>query len=252
MADHARLQHVLDGERLLLPGGGIELRPLARRDRDLGEVLARGAVLMHVARGRERIGAGRQERLERRLVRIDLALRGLLAPDAALGRAVGDHRDIAQPGFDRGRRLRDVKLERRAAGHRGADEFRRDAEILDQRDDRHALLRHGAEQAVDILQREPAIGERAQRALRAQVHRAHAVGDLAEIGFGDADDRRRAALQAFHHAASGVNTGIGGFLAARTDARGISPACRSSRARARCPRRGSSGGSPRRSRSAPR
>ena len=46
-------------------------------------------------------------------------------------------------------------------------------------------------------------------ALRAQIHRAHAVGDLAEIGFGDADDRRCAALQAVHHAASGVNTGIG-------------------------------------------
>ena len=151
MADHARLQHVLDGERLLLPGGRIELRPLPRRDRDRGEVLARGAVLMHVARGRERIGRGRQERLERGLVRIDLALRGLLAPDAALGRAVGDHRDIAQPGLDRGRRLRDVKLERRAAGHRGADEFRRDAEIFDQRHDRHALLRHGAEQPVDVL-----------------------------------------------------------------------------------------------------
>ena len=75
---------------------GIEQRPFARRDRDRGELLARGAVLMHVARGRERIGARRQERLERRLVRIDLAHRGLLAADAALRAAVGDHRDIAQ------------------------------------------------------------------------------------------------------------------------------------------------------------
>ena len=56
---------------------------------------------------------------------------------------------------------------------------------------------------------EPAIGERARNALRHQIHRAHAVGDLAEIGLGDADDRGCAALQAFHHAASGVNTGIG-------------------------------------------
>ena len=55
----------------------------------------------------------------------------------------------------------------------------------------------------------PQSRERALRALRHEVHRAHAVGDLAEIGFGDADDRRRAALQAVHHAASGVNTGIG-------------------------------------------
>ena len=35
MADHACFQHIIDGERLLLPRHRIELRPLARRDRDL-------------------------------------------------------------------------------------------------------------------------------------------------------------------------------------------------------------------------
>ena len=40
--------------------------------------------------------------------------------------------------------------------------------------------------------------------------RAQAIGHLTEIGFGDTDDRRCAAGQPVHHAASGVNTGIGG------------------------------------------
>jgi hypothetical protein len=190
MTDHARLQHVGDGEVLLLPRDRIELRPLARRDRDLGELLARGAELMHVARGRERIGAGRQERVERGFVGIDLALRGGTASDAALRRAVTDHRDVAQAGLDRRDRLRDMKLERRAAGHARADELRLDAEIFDHRRNRHALLRHRAEQAVDVLQRKPAVGERALRALRHQIHRAHALGHLAKIGLGDADDCR--------------------------------------------------------------
>ena len=57
--------------------------------------------------------------------------------------------------------------------------------------------------------REARVGQCARNALRAQVHRAHAVGDLTEIGFGDPDDRRAGALQVFHHAASGVNTGMG-------------------------------------------
>ena len=109
---------------------GIEQRPFARRDRDLGQLLARRAELVHVARGRERVGARRQERLERRLVGIDLAHRGLLAADAALRAAVGDHRDLAEPELDRAMRVRDMKLERRAADDRRVDERRIDAEIL--------------------------------------------------------------------------------------------------------------------------
>ena len=55
---------------------------------------------------------------------------------------------------------------------------------------------------------EPAIGEGAVDALRHQIDRAHLGGDGAEIGFGDADDRGRAALQPVHHAPSaGANTG---------------------------------------------
>ena len=65
---HARVQHLLDRERLLLPRLRVHERPFARGDRDFGELLARRAVLMHVARRRHRVGADRQDRAVGRLV----------------------------------------------------------------------------------------------------------------------------------------------------------------------------------------
>jgi hypothetical protein len=50
-------------------------------------------------------------------------------------------------------------------------------------------LRGRAYEPIDIAQAETAIGERSVNALRHQVDRAHVLGDGAEIGFGDADDR---------------------------------------------------------------
>src|SRR5262245_29669043 len=47
-------------------------------------------------------------------------------------------------------------------------------------------------------------------ALRHQVDDGHTLGDMAEIGFGDPDDRRAAALEPVHHTPSaGTNTGYG-------------------------------------------
>ena len=133
IADHPRHEHVGDRQRLLLPGGRVQQRPLPCRDRDLGHLLARRAVLVHVARGRHRVGGRRQKRAERRLVRVDLAHRGLAAADAALRAAIGDHRDLAQAELDRRQRMRDMKLERRAAKDRRVDIGRRNSEILGER-----------------------------------------------------------------------------------------------------------------------
>ena len=69
-------------------------------------------------------------------------------------------------------------------------------------------MRGGADQPVDIAEREPAIGECAMDALSHQIDWAHLGGDGTQIGFGDADDRGRAALQAVHHARPhGTKTG---------------------------------------------
>ena len=208
MAHHARGQHALDGQRLLLPRGRIEQRPLARGYRHGRQLLARGAELVHVARGGERVGARRHERLERQLVRVDLAHRGLLAADAALRAAVGDHGDVAEAERDGAHGMGDVVLERRAADDGGAEEWRVDAEILGQRQHRQTALGGGGEQAVDILQTEPAIVERPLGALRHQVDDGKAVCHLAEIGFRNPDDGCAAPFEPSHHAPSaGTKTG---------------------------------------------
>ena len=198
IAHHARRQHVLDRQRFLVPGDGIELRPFARGHRHRCQLLARCAVLMHMARRRHGVGARRHERVERRLVGVDLAHRRLLAADAALRAAVGDDGHIAQPLLDGAHGVRDVILERRTADDGRADERRVDAQIFAQRQHRQPALRRGAEHAVDILERQAAILERPLDALCHQVDDGESVGHVAQIGFGDADDRRAAALQAVH------------------------------------------------------
>ena len=69
-------------------------------------------------------------------------------------------------------------------------------------------LRRGGEEAVDVGELQARVVERAHRGLRHQVERARVRRDQAEIGFGGADDRDAAFLEAAHFAPSaGVNTG---------------------------------------------
>ena len=66
----------------------------------------------------------------------------------------------------------------------------------------------GADEAVDILQREPAIVERAGDALGHQVDDDVPWRDLADIALGRPDDCRAAALEAAHDAPpTAVKTG---------------------------------------------
>ena len=51
--DHARTEDVLDREVVTYKGFGVQLCPLAGGYGDLGELLARGAILVHVAGGGE-------------------------------------------------------------------------------------------------------------------------------------------------------------------------------------------------------
>ena len=106
-----------------------------------------------------------------------------MAADRALGRAVGDDRDLAQAELQRGLGVRHMKHEGRAAEDRRIDKSGRNPEIFGEVEAGGAALRGGAEEAVDILELEPAIVERAADALRHQVDRARLGGDGAEIGF---------------------------------------------------------------------
>ena len=86
--------------------------------------------------------------------------------------------------------------------------FGDDAEIFAEVEGGGAALRAGADQAVDILEGEAAIVERAGDALRHQIDDVEPRPDLAEIAFRGPDDRRAAALKAAHAASpAGVKTG---------------------------------------------
>ena len=94
IADRPRVQHVGDGQRLLLPRGRVQQRPFARRHRDLGHLFPRRAEFEHVPVRRHGVGGGGQERPERRLVRIVFARAGAAPADRALRAAISDHRDL--------------------------------------------------------------------------------------------------------------------------------------------------------------
>ena len=185
---------------------------MPRRDRDRSHLLARRPELVHVARRRQRVSARRQSRVVRRYERVVATRRDQLAAGRTLRGAVGDHRDFAHPGFDRRLRMHHRAFEHRAAAVRRVLIPRRDPQVFAQRHHRRAALTGRGKYAVDVLQREPAIFERAADALGHQVDRRQPGCDVAEIGFGDADDRDRSALRRSTHRhvwTSGSNTGYG-------------------------------------------
>ena len=55
-----RGEDVVDGERVAVAGPRVERRPLPRAHGDLGQLLGRGAELVHVAGGRQRVGPHRR------------------------------------------------------------------------------------------------------------------------------------------------------------------------------------------------
>ena len=111
IAHHPGREHAIDRQRLLLPCRRVEQRPFPCGHRDRGQLLARRAELMHMPRGRQGVGARWQERFEWRFVRIDLTHRRLLAADAALCAAIGNHGDVAEAERNRAHRMRHVILE---------------------------------------------------------------------------------------------------------------------------------------------
>ena len=124
----------------------LPLRPGARGDRDLGELLGRRAERVHVARGGQRVAGDRQQRAVGRLVGVDLLHRRGRAPHRALRAAVGDQRDVAQARADRRPRVGDVGHGRRAADLRAVDVARAHAERLGEVQRRHRQLRRRREQ----------------------------------------------------------------------------------------------------------
>src|SRR5262245_57306281 len=124
-------------------------------------MLARGAVLMHVARRDHRVGTDRKDRTIGRLIRIVLTRRSLRARYRALRAAVRDHGDFTQTKLNRGLRVGNMRHEGRSADLRAIEIFWLDAEIFRERQRPHAYLGRSNEQSIDVFQRKPTILERA-------------------------------------------------------------------------------------------
>ena len=98
---------------------------------------------MHMPRRRERVGARRQERFERRFVRIDFAHGRLLAADAALRAAIGNHGDVAEAERNGAHGVRHVILEGRAANDGRTQKARIDSQVFGESKDRQPALGGG-------------------------------------------------------------------------------------------------------------
>src|SRR5205823_4871589 len=129
----------------------VQLRPLARRDGDLGELLARRAELVDVTGRGERVAGrrpGEPERLlELETPRIGAEARSRHADARRTALAVRDERDVTEPGVDGGHRVLDVRDERAAADLRTVDVARPDAQVLGRLG---AHPESGAEDGVDV------------------------------------------------------------------------------------------------------
>src|SRR5690625_3652717 len=66
--NHARLEHLIDGQWIATIGGRVELRPLAGSDGKLGQMLARGSVLIYMYGSCQIIRGNGADRIIRGLV----------------------------------------------------------------------------------------------------------------------------------------------------------------------------------------
>ena len=186
---------------------GSAARGPGRDDRDLGQLLGRGAVLVHVTGGDQRVVAPiRVSPYGASMLSAEL---GGPRPDPATGadhprlaarcRAVGQQRDL---GLARG----DVARRRAAAWNSigaaadvgGVDHPRGEAEVLGDRraPDRACLA--GVVQRVDVGPGQPGVLERPRRALGLDLQRAQAPGDP----LGELVDARDGRGRGRHYAAA--------------------------------------------------
>jgi hypothetical protein len=98
IAAPARGEYILHREVLAHKRFRVELRPFPGGDGDLGELLARGVVLVHLAGCGQGIHADGVARIVRRLVRVSLRACDETPLARALRRPVGNEDDLAEPG----------------------------------------------------------------------------------------------------------------------------------------------------------
>ena len=202
VGDEPGADDVVDGDGIPVHGVGVEPGELANTDRDLGQLLGRGAELVHVPLGGHGVGT------HQRVAEGGLVLRRAAEPlDASteparaetpthpgeLVRAVGDEDRVAQALSDRSGRMLNVELERRAAGHGAVDVAMVDAEVLGHRHgvvDHHSAAATGVEIAVDLVLGHATVGQRPLHGLGVVLH-AVEVRRLRVVAQARADDHGR-------------------------------------------------------------
>ena len=159
IGDHRRVQHVLDGDDVLQHGMRIVLRVMRGRDLDPGQLLAGGAVVVHMAHRAHAIGIMRGGAVSR--------LKVLLGSRRARRHYAGarlagqrDQRDRAFSGGDGFGCMAEVDQIGTAAGFGGVDMPHLQPEIVDHRPGAARRIA-GAEIAVDVGLGQAGIFERA-------------------------------------------------------------------------------------------
>jgi len=216
-------------------GQRIELRPLARRHRDVRQVLARGAVLVHVACCGQGVAGDRVARLVGRFVQGRFGHRLELAKAGALVAAVADQRHFALAGVQRHGGGEKVAHIRRAADHGGFAELGMDAQIFGHRQTGEEVVGRAGEQAIDIGQLQAGIGQRAVHRFAQNFERA-ATGGHGHAAQAGAHDGGRAAQRRYGaHAVASCGMKTSSLPLAGSSI---------TRARTRMPMRTCSGGTP--------
>ena len=135
IGDHRRVQHVLDGDDVAQHRVRVVLRVMRGRDLDPGELLAGGAVLVHVAHGAHAVDVVRG----RAVGRLEIGLgAGRARRHRAGARLAGqrDQRDRALAGGDRLGGMAEMDQIGAAAGLGGIDMADLEAEVVDHRPQR--------------------------------------------------------------------------------------------------------------------
>ncbi len=160
IGDHRRVEHVLDGDDVAQHRVRVVLRVMRGRDLDPGQLLAGGAVVVHVAHGAHAVdvvGGGAVGGLEIGLGAVPP--RGGIAAGARLA-GQRDQRDRALAGGDRLGGMAEMDQIGTAAGIGGIEVAHLQAEVIDHRQ-RPAGRVAGAEIAVDVGLGQPGVLERA-------------------------------------------------------------------------------------------
>ncbi|MDT4788875.1 hypothetical protein FQZ97_212620 [compost metagenome] len=172
--DHRRVEHVFHGHHVAQHRVRVIARVVRGGHLDPGQLLGRGAVLVHMAHGHHGVRVDGQRvvgGLEGQVGQVGAPVAGLGAAGAFGARTARqrDQRDVALAHGDCLRGMRHMRQVRGAAGFRGVDVADLQAEVVDHVQHAQARRVARAEIAVDVRQRQAGVFQCAFRAFGMQL-----------------------------------------------------------------------------------